>query len=791
MEKSRPQLSQIELHQFRWLLGGVLGILSAWTVFYMEVDALIALAVITPTVPIFTYWPRLSRGLPTIFHRLAFPLIVTIFAFDLWNNREPLPAMIRLDLMLLGYRCISPRGRREDLQLILLALFVVVVTGVFTVSPAFVVQILFFTGTALVLLLAVTLSDARAGGEAQVATAGWEEVDWKVLMSRLRAVADLRVLALTGGLFLGVVGLSALLFLALPRFEISNDFFIDRLISKKSRTGFSETVRFGEVNEIAQDSGMAFAVDVSDPAAVPSEPYWRMVVLDQYSNEGFRMSESLQRRMTGGGAKSQVHRGVGGDGTRHNNALWTVYYQPGVSRYLPLTGGFERLTFTEPQALRQSRALRIAGLSSEPAKMVGYRIEGMDTSGTMSDERFAMRRLASFRVAAEELASALSAMGTPSATEDPVTNRPDEEVNPGLEQGEGVREGRERERSLRAPSFLDLGGVNPADATLLKDWVHALGGAGVGGPDFARRAAGWLHSSHSYSLNSSTPQGEGDIIVRWMGSKEPGHCELFAGSIVLLARTAGIPARLVTGFKGGAWNPTSGSITVRNSDAHAWTELWDDASERWIRVDATPGADVTPPALGEPGAAAGTQMSQDTGWGARMDGLRVFWYRRVVSFDQSSQLELLRGSKEQLRDTLLAVRTVAEQWLRAIAEWVRQPWDFGRIAGIVSAAGVVAGAIVFWRRAGRSWWMGWRSRRSASHGQDPVRREASRWLARLERKRNTSGPETAWPGDLLEFDAVRAELLRLRFGAREGWQSPAAVFARARRLRRGRLAPAR
>ena len=164
MENQRPQLNLVELHQLRWLLGGLLGLLSAWTVFYMEVDALLALVFLTVTVPLFTLLPRLSRALPSTFHLLAFPVIVVLFAFDLWSTREPLPAMIRLDLMLLCYRCVATRGRREDLQLILLALFLVVVTGVFTVSIAFVAQILLFTAAALGLLLAVTLSDARTDG---------------------------------------------------------------------------------------------------------------------------------------------------------------------------------------------------------------------------------------------------------------------------------------------------------------------------------------------------------------------------------------------------------------------------------------------------------------------------------------------------------------------------------------------------------------------------------------------------------------------------------------------------
>ncbi|MBC8010316.1 MAG: DUF3488 domain-containing protein, partial [Burkholderiales bacterium] len=707
MENPRPQLSLAELFQLRWFLGGVLGLVSAWTLFYMEVDALLALALLTLTIPVFTIWPHLSRALPSFVHRLAFPLIVTIFALDLWGNREPLPAMIRLDLMLLGYRCIAPRSSREDLQLILLSLFLVVVTGVFTVSPAFVVQILFFTAVALGLLLAVTLSDARAGGRADSAT-GWERVRWRELFTRVRSVLDLRVLGLGGALFAGVVGLSVVLFLALPRVEITNSFFLDKLITKKTRTGFSEDVRFGEVVDIAEDTSMAFAVDVSNPAAVPAEPYWRMLVLDEYSGDGFRVSRGLRDSFLPAREKSHVHGGVGR--SREDRTVWIVYFQPGVSRYLPLMGGFSRLAFGEPQALLQSPPLRVAALQSEPSKMIGYRVEGMDTDGILRDRVFARDK----KVAPAEVRERRPRLG------------PNED-------GATYPFGEDAELVRSEPTFLELEGVSETDRARLTEWVAQIGGAGEGGGDFARRSGTWLQSRHSYSMRSRTPEGEGDVLIRWMGSTEPGHCELFAGSIVLLARAAGVPARLVTGFKGGVWNETSGHISVKNSDAHAWTEIWDEPLGSWLRVDATPGSQLTPGRAADVSAGAGAEhMARDIGWGARLDGLRIFWYRRIVSFDQGSQLELLRGTKDKIRLAIEGLRGAVESRLRAFLEWVREPWDFSRVAGLALVLGFGSGAVVLWHRAGRAWWLAWRSRRAASHGHDPVRREAARWLSRLD-----------------------------------------------------------
>ena len=65
-----------------------------------------------------------------------------------------------------------------------------------------------------------------------------------------------------------------------------------------------------------------------------------------------------------------------------------------------------------------------------------------------------------------------------------------------------------------------------------------------------------------------------------------GFCEHYASAFVFLMRAAGVPARVVTGYQGGEMNPVDGFLTVRQSDAHAWTEVWL-ANRGWIRIDPT------------------------------------------------------------------------------------------------------------------------------------------------------------------------------------------------------------
>jgi transglutaminase-like putative cysteine protease len=65
-----------------------------------------------------------------------------------------------------------------------------------------------------------------------------------------------------------------------------------------------------------------------------------------------------------------------------------------------------------------------------------------------------------------------------------------------------------------------------------------------------------------------------------------GYCEHFASSFTVLMRAAGIPARVVVGYQGGEVNPLGRYVTVRQSNAHAWAEVWLPQAG-WVRVDPT------------------------------------------------------------------------------------------------------------------------------------------------------------------------------------------------------------
>ncbi len=89
----------------------------------------------------------------------------------------------------------------------------------------------------------------------------------------------------------------------------------------------------------------------------------------------------------------------------------------------------------------------------------------------------------------------------------------------------------------------------------------------------------------TYSLNPGTMDPD-TPMEDFLFNKQRGFCEHFAGAFTLLMRCAGVPARVVLGYQGGEFNQAGKYLLVRQSDAHAWSEVWIE-NKGWQRVDPT------------------------------------------------------------------------------------------------------------------------------------------------------------------------------------------------------------
>ncbi len=88
-----------------------------------------------------------------------------------------------------------------------------------------------------------------------------------------------------------------------------------------------------------------------------------------------------------------------------------------------------------------------------------------------------------------------------------------------------------------------------------------------------------------YTLNPPLTPGFSSVD-QFLFKTRRGFCEHYASSFTLIMRAAGIPARVVVGFQGGILNPINKVMTIRNSDAHAWSEVWL-KHKGWVRIDPT------------------------------------------------------------------------------------------------------------------------------------------------------------------------------------------------------------
>lgn len=163
-----------------------------------------------------------------------------------------------------------------------------------------------------------------------------------------------------------------------------------------------------------------------------------------------------------------------------------------------------------------------------------------------------------------------------------------------------------------------------------------------------------------------------------------GYCEYYASAFVVLMRAAGIPARIVTGYQGGLWQPSDGYLLVRQSDAHAWAEVWLEG-RGWTRVDPT--AAVSPSRIEE---GARSALSDSAGWFGtewlyqlrnQYDRLQNLWNKSILGFDARRQRDFLArigldglsiGARAAVLVALAAIVLVPLVLLtQGLARWVR------------------------------------------------------------------------------------------------------------------------
>lgn len=177
---------------------------------------------------------------------------------------------------------------------------------------------------------------------------------------------------------------------------------------------------------------------------------------------------------------------------------------------------------------------------------------------------------------------------------------------------------------------------NPRTLALVQGWKAE----GLQGEALVQRALELFNNEFTYTL---TPGLLGrDSIDDFLFNTKAGYCEHFSSAFAFMMRAGGLPARVVTGYQGGRANDVGNYWVVRQSDAHAWAEVWLEG-RGWVRADPT--SAVAPERI-ERGAQS---LTPETQWDRMSrplfdagDFIMRSWTYVVLRFDIAQQRSLLR-----------------------------------------------------------------------------------------------------------------------------------------------------
>jgi len=519
-----------------------------------------------------------TRENPPPFRRSPIWLNVFMFGITTVTIRSALegnPATISLAYftsLAQGLQLLDARPRKSEFVLVALSLFQVILASNLTDSVFFPPLLVVFLVTVTWTLLVHTLAiEAAEAGDPASAS--------RVITRDLRRTT---ILATTISLVL-----AGILFVTLPR--LKGNLMRGGSGTTLALSGFSDRVSLGTVGRIRKDQSIVLRVQSATedaPLPPPDEAYWRGLAFDAFDGRD-----------------------------------WSISKEERLADRRPVTGVGRFGIVLAPEVEAASSSLVAQRILREPVE-----------AGVLFTAGEAVRIEGPFQGLERDRNDGLYLPG-----------RGDERIRYTIWSRPSERDAvRLRADTATPPLEPRPGGARPATRYLalpaLDARVHARAAALIAdaGTDFERALAlrDSLRRDGRYT-DAPPPLGDDDTspIEAFLLGELEGHCEYFASAMVVLARSAGLPARLVNGFAGGLPNEVGGFIEVSRADAHAWVEIHF-ADAGWVRFD------PTPPDLR-------LRASDDPSLWLRMaqlgSAIELWWFQRVVDFDSADQIGALRG----------------------------------------------------------------------------------------------------------------------------------------------------
>lgn len=331
-------------------------------------------------------------------------------------------------------------------------------------------------------------------------------------------------------LLLFIVTLAVPLFFTFPR--VGGAGLGGNLNNLAGFTGFSDSVKLGEIGKLQQNNEVVMRVRIEGNADDLTGKYfrWRGVALDSFENQTWRKSRN---NFIEPFVKTEKDFFIV-DGAKDSNRLvtQTVYLEP----------------LDTPILFSLSRPVAVQGSFPQVNK---------DAEGSLSTLKNSFERT-TYKI--------YSDVSLP----DVANLRKDSSQYPITFQ-----------RYFQTPKRLDQR-IPELAAQVIRD-ANAQNRY-----DQARAVEKYLQTQFGYTLEMKA--GGNDPLADFLFNVREGHCEYFASAMAIMLRTQGIATRVVNGFQQGEYNETADVFVVRQKDAHSWVEVYFPQERVWVPFDPTPSA---------------------------------------------------------------------------------------------------------------------------------------------------------------------------------------------------------
>jgi len=447
-----------------------------------------------------------------------------------WRVLATPPAIVVVHFILFvsAFKLLERKTTRDWLWLYLVAFFELLMAAGMTIDASFLVLLALFLFAAVSTL--VSFEIRRADKEFGAPKAPIEL--WRETRDARRSLTGRRAITVAGFSAIAlalILLLAAPLFLAMPR--LGRSALGNRLLKAQALSGFSNSVRLGEVAQVKLNPKVVMRVRVTQPAGQERTGLrWRGVTFDLYDGQSWTES---------GQEWQPVRRAFDG------------FQLESPARRVPLT---EQSFFLEPFNLTTIFAAPEPIFVRDVATLQRDAGDGLWTD-SRSAQRFQYRVYSDTRLPTESALVADSSRVYP--------------------------------HEIRT-RYLQL----PVDRDRRIDDLAAQVTEGAMTPvEIARRIEYHLQTSYGYTLDLRRTTDD-DPVADFLFNVRAGHCEYFATAMVLMMRARRIPARLVNGFQMGEYSPLADVYTVRQSDAHSWVEVYF-SKLGWVTFDPTPAAGMS------------------------------------------------------------------------------------------------------------------------------------------------------------------------------------------------------